>query len=181
MFKKLLPNVFKYTILQSRSLPHIALIFAIAYLLYVAVSIIQVVVNPKPLANLTAEVEQPYQEEIEEKQPDLLAIKEWHLFGQVPSVANQMSAQNGVPPETELQIKLLGVFFLPDQKNASYAIIEVDDKSQKKYRQGDELPGGITLQSIAKEQVILLRNNQRESLSMNREKIDLLPKARESA
>jgi hypothetical protein len=180
MFKKLLPNVFKYTILQSRSLPHIALVFAIAYLLYVAISIILVVINPKPLANFTAEAEQPYQEEIESKQIDLLAIKDWHLFGQAPSVANQISDQNAVLAETQLQIKLLGVFFLPDQKNASYAIIEVDDKSQKKYRQGDELPGGIILQSIAKEQVILLRNNQRESLSMNREKIDLLPKTKEN-
>ncbi|MDO9399486.1 MAG: type II secretion system protein N, partial [bacterium] len=63
---------------------------------------------------------------------------------------------------------------MPDQKNASYAIIEADDHLQKKYRPGEELPGGSTLQSIAKEQVMLLRNNQRESLSMDRKKTGLL-------
>ena len=169
----------KYTILQNRSLPHIALIPALAYLLYVAISINQASGNPKPLVNLFAESEQLDQEVIGEKQMDFLVIKDWHLFGQPASAVTQMSDQNGVPRETQLQIKLLGVFFLTDQKNASYAIIEADDKSQKKYRPGDELSGGITLQSIAKEQVILLRNHQRESLSMDREKTGLLLKAKE--
>jgi hypothetical protein len=36
------------------------------------------------------------------------------------------------------------------------------------------LPGGVTLLSIAKEQVILLRNQQSESLSMEKERSGLL-------
>ena len=107
---------------------------------------------------------------------DFLVIKDWHLFGQPAAISAQNSDQRGTPQETQLQLKLLGVFFLPDQKKASYAIIEADDHLQKKYRPDDELPGGATLQSIVKEQVILLRNNQRESLSMDRKKTGLLLK-----
>ena len=166
--------MFKYTILQNQSLPKLALIPALAYLLYVAIPIIQNFGTPKTRVIITADSEPLIQEKPENKPRDFLLIQDWHLFGQPPSDAAQLSAQNGTPQETQLQIKLLGVFFQPDQKNASYAIIEADDKSQKKYRPGDELPGGITLQSIAKEQVILLRNNQRESLSMDRNKTGLL-------
>ncbi|MEI6335183.1 MAG: type II secretion system protein N [Methylococcaceae bacterium] len=166
--------MFKYKILQNQSLPKVALIPALAYLLYVANPIIQDFGSSKTRVIITADSEPLIQEKPENKQRDFLLIQDWHLFGQPPSDAAQLSAQNGTPQETQLQIKLLGVFFQPDQKNASYAIIEADDKSQKKYRPGDELPGGITLQSIAKEQVILLRNNQRESLSMGRNKTGLL-------
>jgi len=157
-------------------MPHVGLIPALAYLLYVAISTIQVSDNPEQLTVLTAESEQLGQEKTETKKMDFLAIKDWHLFGQPSVISAQNSEQHNTPQETQLQIKLLGVFFLPDQENASYAIIEADDHLQKKYRPGDELPGGSTLQSIAKEQVILLRNNQRESLSIDRKKTGLLLK-----
>jgi len=170
--------VSNFAILQNRSLPHVALIPALAYLLYVAISTIQASGNPKQLATLTAESEQLDQEKTEKKQMDFLVIKDWHLFGQPVVIPAQNSKQHETPQETQQQLKLLGVFFLPDQKKASFAIIETDDHLQKKYRPGDELPGGSTLQSIAKEQVILMRNDQPESLSMDREKTGLLLKAK---
>lgn len=167
-----------YAILQNRSLPHVALIPALAYLLYVAISTIQAYGNPKQLVTLTAESEQLNQKTTEKKQMDFLVIKDWHLFGKPAAIPAQNSKQHETPQETQQQLKLQGVFFLPDQKNASFAIIEADDHLQKKYRPGDELPGGSTLQSIAKEQVILMRNDQLESLSMDREKTGLLLKAK---
>jgi hypothetical protein len=167
-------DVFKNAILLNKSLPHVALIPALAYLLYVAISTIQAYGNPRQLATLTAESEQLDQEKTEKKQMDFLVIKDWHLFGQPAA----LSAQNSEQQETQLQLKLVGVFFLPDKKNASYAIIEADDHLQKKYRPGDELPGGGILQSIAKEQVIQMRNHQRESLTMDRKKTGLLLKAK---
>ena len=168
--------MFKYAILQNRFMPYAALIPALAYLLYVAISTVQAFDNPESVVALTAESEQLGQEKTETKQMDFLVIKDWHLFGQPAAISAQNSDQRGTPQETQLQLKLLGVFFLPDQKKASYAIIEADDHLQKKYRPDDELPGGATLQSIVKEQVILLRNNQRESLSMDRKKTGLLLK-----
>ncbi|WP_292428786.1 type II secretion system protein N [Methylobacter sp.] len=155
-------------------MPHLVLIPALAYLLYVAISTILAFDNPEQLAVLTVESEQLDQEKTETKQMDFLVIKDWHLFGQSAVISAQNSEQQGTPQETQLQLKLLGVFFLPEQKRNSYAIIETDDHIQKKYRPDDELPGGATLQSIATEQVILLRNNQRESLSMDRKKTGLL-------
>lgn len=168
--------MFKYAILQNTSMPHFVLIPALAYLLYVAISTVQAFDNPEQSAIPTADSEQLGQEKIETKQMDFLVIKDWHLFGQSEAISVQNSEQQGAPQATELQLKLLGVFFLPEQKRNSYAIIEADDHLQKKYRPDDELPGGATLQSIAKEQVILLRNNQRESLSMDRNKTGLLLK-----
>jgi len=159
-------------------MPYAALIPALAYLLYVAISTVQTFDNPVSVVTLTAESEQLGQEKTETKQMDFLVIKDWHLFGQPVATPVQNSEQHETPQETQLQLKLLGVFFLPDQKKASYAIIEAEDHLQKKYRPGDELPGGTTLQSIAKEQVILLRNHQRESLSMDRKKSGLLLKTK---
>lgn len=157
-------------------MPYAVLIPALAYLLYVAISTVQAFDNPESVVALTAESEQLGQEKTETKQMDFLVIKDWHLFGQSAAISAQNSDQRGTPQETQLQLKLLGVFFLPDQKKASFAIIEADDHLQKKYRPDDELPGGATLQSIAKEQVILLRNDQRESLSMDRKKIGITVK-----
>jgi type II secretory pathway component PulC len=111
------------------------------------------------------------QENIKSTQMDFLTIKNWHLFGYTTVSIEENNQLNEEPQKTDLQIKLLGVFFLPNQKTASYAIIEGDDKQQKKYRAGDEMPNSIILQSIAKDQVILLRNQQAEYLSMDRTKL----------
>jgi hypothetical protein len=159
-------------------MPHVALIPALVYFLYVAVSTIQASGHPEFAVAPAAESEPLDQDKAETKPMDFLVIKDWHLFGEPAAISAQHSEQHETPQETQQQLKLLGVFFLPDQKNASYAIIEADDHLQKKYRPGEELPGGSTLQSIAKEQVMLLRNNQRESLSMDRKKTGLLFKTK---
>jgi Type II secretion system protein C len=161
---------------ENGNLPNAALISALAYLVYVGVTTIQTSAPPGVEVTQVLESGHPPQGKVETKQVDFLAIKDWHLFGQPETIAAPNSGQNEIPQETQLQLKLLGVLFRPNQNKTSYAIIETDDHVQKKYRPGDEVPGGITLQSIAKQQVILLRNNQRESLSMDREKTKLLAK-----
>lgn len=108
--------MFKYTILQNQYFPKAALILALAYFLYVAIPIIQDFGTPKTRVMITTDLEMLDQEKPENKPRDFLLIHDWHLFGQLPSDAIQISDQNGVPQETQLQIKLLGVFFLPDQK-----------------------------------------------------------------
>lgn len=170
--------MFKYATLYNSSLPHFALIPALAYLLYVAISTINASGNLDSMAPQTSEAELLGQEKIEIKPIDFMVIKDWHLFGQAAVIPTQNSEQHDTPQETQLQLKLLGVFFLQDQNNASYAIIEAEDHLQKKYRSGDQLPGGVTLQSIAQQQVMLLRNQQRESLSMDRKKTESLLKTK---
>jgi type II secretory pathway component PulC len=158
------------------SVPLVATIGAIAYLLYVVFLVIQAFSNPKLENSLALEQEQSAQEVQETRRLDFMAIKDWHLFGAAETTETQHAGINEIPQETQLQFKLLGVFFLPNQKITSYAIVETDDHLQKKYRPGDAMPGGVTLESIAKYQVIILRNNQRESLSMGRDKTNLLAK-----
>jgi type II secretory pathway component PulC len=155
---------------------HVALIPALAYLFYVVISTVQASGSPENFAIRTAESSQLDHTNTKIKPIDILVIKDWHLFGQSALMPAQNDQQHETPQETQLQLKLLGIFLKPDQNKSSYAIIEADDHLQKKYRSSDELPGGATLQSIAKEQVILLRNSQRESLSMDRKKSGLLLK-----
>ncbi|MCX7106275.1 MAG: hypothetical protein NTV66_01700 [Methylococcales bacterium] len=173
IFSKVNFRHIKNSVLEYGTGSYAALSLALAYLI-ILISSIFPSYKSEQLAEPIFEVEQPALEKSEKNKMDFLLIKDWHLFGN-PSVSNeQKGVLNDEPQETQLQIKLLGVFFLPNQKKTSYAIIESEDKIQKKYRLGDELPGSITLQSITKEQVILLRNQQPESLSMDRKKTGLL-------
>lgn len=155
----------------SKTLPHLASIAALAYLVFVAISVYQHTGNIEKLAALTAISAQQTPEKSNLKQMDFTLIKDWHLFGQAVSIAAQNTGRNEEPKETELQLRLLGVFFLPSQPKTSYAIIETDGHTQKKYRLGDGVQSGITVHSILKEQVILLRNNVLESLSMKKTKL----------
>jgi type II secretory pathway component PulC len=154
------------------------LLIALVYLVYViAASINSIQQTPSDL------VVEPIRQGVEtakQEAMDMTAIKDWHLFGQPPEQTlpgqGLASGDNAIPQETKLQLKLLGVFFLPGQgnKKSSYAIIEAEDHVQKRYQSGDELPGSATLESIAQEQVILRHNQQNELLSMDRKKGILL-------
>jgi type II secretory pathway component PulC len=164
----------KYNLSEYRFLPYFALILASIYLIYVLFTFSYDAKSTSQFQSSILESEQITQEYTPIKQIDFLLIKDWHMFGHPSATMEQNNQLNAKPQETELQIKLLGVFFLPNQKKSSFAIIEGDDKLQKKYRLGEELPGGVTLQSIDKEQVILLRNQQPEYLSMDKTKTGLL-------
>ena len=173
LFVKDMPSHFQIGSFDNRLMPHAASVFALVYLLYANASIFQAHANDKLKV---VEPEQEIQEKSEAKQMDFMLIKDWHLFGQASNLPSQNMGQQLTVQETQLQYKLLGVFFLPQHKKNSYAIIENDSHIQKKYRAGDEMAGGITLQSIAKDRVILLRNQQPEFLPMEKKKTKLLAK-----
>ena len=160
----------KFNFTDYRYLPHFAFLVASIYLVSVLFTSFYKINSTSQFQSSLPESESISQENTKSKQMDFLSIKNWHLFGYSTTSVEQNNQLNEKPQETDLQIKLLGVFLLPNQNTASYAIIEGDDKQQKKYRAGDELPNSITLQSIAKDQVILLRNQQAEYLSMDRKK-----------
>lgn len=172
IFSKVKFRHLKYIFFEYGTLANAVFLVALAYLI-ILISTVPASYKAEQLTDPIFEVEQPALEKSEKNKMDFLLIKDWHLFGNPDVSTEQKGVLNDEPQETQLQIKLLGVFFLPNQKKTSYAIIESEDKIQKKYRLGDELPGSITLQSITKEQVILLRNQQPESLSMDRKKTGL--------
>lgn len=101
--------------------------------------------------------------------PDLLQIADWHLFGKNP---NSQQADTAVS-ETPLQLKLLGVFLLSQVPENTSVIIQADDGQQKKYRPGDELPGGATLKTVEYSRVVIEHNHRQEFLALERNKAGL--------
>lgn len=169
----LVVNVYKYTDLQNKVLPLLPLILALVYFVYAAFSVIPWFTKDNSVDSSIA-VDSVETVSAPPEPVDLSVIKDWHLFGQAPTAAEKDAAlaiaEGGKLPETQLQLKLLGVFFVQGQKNAGYAIIQSGDNQQKSYKPGDELPGGATLQTLASEQVVLKHNGQLEALSMDRQK-----------
>jgi type II secretory pathway component PulC len=163
--------VFHAAILQKRSLPSVGLILALIYFAYAAFTLIRAFGKSVPADNLSVGSEQQFQNLSEQQPMDFLIIKDWHLFGNYVAQPEQAVSQQDIAQESALPVKLLGVFFLPDQKN-SYAIIETDDHLHKKFRTGDEVSSGVTVQSITKQQVMLLRNDQREFITLDRKKAE---------
>ena len=155
---------------QSLKINQIAFILSTAYFLFVLISL----VNDKPLERTIKNdnSKNPTIQQSQYSEVDLSKIIDWHLFGQSNQKNISIVGDDGLPPETKAELKLIGVFFLSDNLSRTYAIIEGSDQSQKKVRPGDEVQNGIILQSISKEQVILLINQQSELLSMDKNKSD---------
>lgn len=98
---------------------------------------------------------------------DLSEIGTWHLFGQSPE---SVSGKDSVA-ETQLQLKLLGIMFLSKNPENASGIIQADDGQQKKYRLGDELPGGAVLQAVEADRVLLKRGERQESLLLKKDSV----------
>jgi general secretion pathway protein C len=107
----------------------------------------------------------------EKEPPDFLQISEWHLFGR--SALALSPSEGGVTPQTQLELKLQGIFYLAQHQKNAHAIIESPDQIQKTYKINDELPGGAILQAIENEKIIILINNRQEFLSLDRNKSEL--------
>jgi type II secretion system protein C len=99
---------------------------------------------------------------------DYSLISEFHLFGQ-PNIPDS-ALPDGLPPETELELKLKGVFYFPNQY--AHAIIESSDQIQKTYKVNDTLPGGAVLKSIQDDKVILSTNKRDELLILDKIKLE---------
>jgi general secretion pathway protein C len=172
-FSKIQFTHFRAHFLRTGAMYNVVFIFALAYF-FLFISSIPTSISPKSLTDVVKVPSALDREKTEENERDFLLIKDWHLFGNAAVEIDEVKMVGNDSKETDLPIKLLGIFLLPDQDNSSYVIIEDDAKEQKKYHLGDELPGGATLLSVAKEHVILLRNQQTESLSMVKERTGLL-------
>ena len=140
-------------------------IFSTVYFLFVLIFLIQ----DKPLEKIaTNSSKSNLIQQNQSSEVDLSKITDWHLFGINNQEITTAVGEDGLPPETKAELKLIGVFFLSGQFNRSYAIIEGSDQVQKKVSPGDEVENGMILQSILKEQVILLINQQPELLTMEK-------------
>jgi general secretion pathway protein C len=79
------------------------------------------------------------------------------LFGQ------PMPANNGPAPATALNLKLMAVFTHPNGKRSSAVITQAGD-TPRRFKVGDRINQGVTLASVERLHVTLLRDGRRESL-----------------
>lgn len=100
-------------------------------------------------------------------QLDARQIAQWHLFGE----AGQETVQQAAPidaPETRLNLTLHGVIAADNPDNAR-AIIAEQNRNERSYRIGDNLPGGAELSEIHADRVILRRAGRYETLRLPKE------------
>lgn len=94
-------------------------------------------------------------------------VARWHLFGESGTAIDLMAlAQNA--PETSLKLILRGTFNLESHEDG-IAIISDEGGEHRRYKVGDELPGGARLEAISAGRVLLSRNGATEGLSLPRD------------
>jgi general secretion pathway protein C len=86
---------------------------------------------------------------------------DWKLFGD--AAAQPVAGDPANAPQTSLALQLLGVFSSGNDRHAG-AVIAERGKDGELYRVGALLPGGATLEKVEKEQVVLRRRGQLETL-----------------
>lgn len=172
-FKDIARSVFQATTAGSRLQGNAvfrggAICLAVAYLGYVSFFLglsaeagtAQVPEVPEPMPELSEGVN-------DVASVDFLQMADWHLFGRASD-----NDQIGTVSQTQLQLKLLGVFLVSKTPESAYAIIQAEDGVQKKFRQGEALPGGAMLKTIEISKVVLLHDNRQELLLLQRSGAD---------
>ena len=91
------------------------------------------------------------------------SLADYHLFGQAPGPAQQASAA----PVTQLDLTLRGTLAATSGDDA-IAIIADSDGTERRYRVGEELPGGATLASVSAGSVTLRYQGRTESLPLRK-------------
>jgi type II secretory pathway component PulC len=92
---------------------------------------------------------------------DVGSIVGRHLFGD--AVASRADAP---PPPTRAALVLGGVWYTPD--GDAYALIGEPGAPQKAYRTGSRLPGGVELDAVEADRVLLRRDGKAETLALPR-------------
>jgi len=90
--------------------------------------------------------------------PDM--ARSWTLFGDASA---QPAAGDQPAPQTNLALQLLGIFSTGNDRLAG-AVIAERGKDGELFRVGAALPGGATLEKVEKDQVLLRRRGQLETL-----------------
>jgi hypothetical protein len=100
----------------------------------------------------------------------IASIPENHIFGKAMS---QM-------PITNLQMRVTGIVKMSGQSGASKAYISVEGQPSKIYQVGDDLPNGVTINTISGDAVILDIEGRLEKLPLPREKLQFKSRPKES-
>jgi general secretion pathway protein C len=93
------------------------------------------------------------------------AIGSWHLFGRVED-NRPVEATPAPIPVTQLNLRLVGVFFMERGSNRALALIAEGNGPERGYRIGEPLPGGARLEQIQRDHVVVSRNGRQEVLNL---------------
>lgn len=109
--------------------------------------------------------------------PSQAAVKsrdfaKWHLFGEKELIQTPVISPGTELPETKLNLELRGIFASDDPTKGG-AIIADQRKEESFYMVGAQLPGNATLKEIYPDRIVLMRNNQFETLRLPRESLEL--------
>ena len=96
--------------------------------------------------------------------PNLDAIISAKLFGVYQPPVNNLAAA----PDTRLNLTLMGIF-AGTRNDQSRALIAQQNGDEKPYSIGDEVVGGVNLQAIFPDRVILARGGQLETLRLDKD------------
>ncbi|MEN8218115.1 MAG: type II secretion system protein GspC [Pseudomonadota bacterium] len=88
-------------------------------------------------------------------------IVQAYLFGKPKPIGTPIAYH--LPPETQLNLKLHGIYYSSDPM-MSYAMIAAANGKSSSYRVGESLLSGAVLHKIEPRQVILFRNGRYETL-----------------
>ncbi|HRY14840.1 MAG: type II secretion system protein GspC [Candidatus Competibacteraceae bacterium] len=100
------------------------------------------------------------------RQPaDVATISAWHLFGKVEA-SRPVVATPAPMPVTPLNLRLVGVFFTERGQSRALALIADGNSLERGYRIGDSLPGGVRLERIERDQVVVSRNGREELIKL---------------
>ena len=173
LFSKQLPNMLwmHARFDKKNALPRTASIVALSYLGWVLVTWPQAMaINLQSNNAFAAETLNVDQSRV---LPDYRQIAEWRLLGETESSADDNSKETSVLP-TPLQLKLVGTFYLSQQPQNSYAVIQSAEGTQKKYRLGEPLQDGVSLHVVKKNRVVLMHNQRQEYLAFDPNTLALL-------
>ena len=104
-------------------------------------------------------------ETLTSKQEEVLALDQYHLFGQAQTPLSTETEASLT--ETQQALHLKGLFFIAN--HSARAIIELPDGKQKIFKVNDRLPGGALIERIERDSVILSVDNQQEILGLHKE------------
>lgn len=93
---------------------------------------------------------------------DTRSLADYHLFGETPGTPPRTAA-----PVTQLDLTLRGTLAATNGNDA-IAIIADSDGTERRYRVGEELPGGATLASVSATAVTLHYQGRTESLPLRK-------------
>jgi general secretion pathway protein C len=99
-------------------------------------------------------------------------IAKWHLFGVKEEIKEPVVPRVTEIPETKLKLILRGIF-ASDDPTTGGAIIADPRNDENFYTVGAQVPGNATIKEIYPDRVVLMRNNQFETLRLPKESLEV--------